>query len=156
MWIKFHPRYEVSITGQIRNENKYILKPSISSPGYPQVEIDGKSTNIHRIVADMFCPRIHIEKLQVDHIDRNRANNHASNLRWVTCSENHKNRTPRITARADNKSTKLNCIYYKPDGNRQKRYWLKIDRHNLKHSTWYETLEEAIAVRDILLKNSIV
>lgn len=151
MWLRFHPRYEVSVNGEIRNIDNYILKPSRSGVGYLQVEIDGKSTNIHRIVADRFCPRHYDEKLQVDHIDRNRQNNHASNLRWVSVSENHKNRTPRTTARVDNQSTGLNCIYYKTDGLRERPYWVKIHRHNLKHSSWWKTLEEAVAERDRVL-----
>jgi NADH:ubiquinone oxidoreductase subunit D len=149
MWLRFHPRYEVSVEGQIRNIDNYILKPSKSGVGYLQVEIDGKSKNIHRIVADMFCPRECHEKLQVDHIDRNRQNNHASNLRWVSISENHRNRTPSTIGRIDS-TTGHACIYLKIDG-RPKPYWCKIVRHNLKHSSHHATLEEAIFCRDTIL-----
>ena len=151
MWLKFHPRYEVSVDGQIRNIDNYILKPSKSSAGYFQVEIDGKSTTIHRIVATMFCPKHDDPKLQVDHIDRNRQNNHASNLRWVSVSENHRNRTPRTKGRIDS-TTGHACIYLKLDG-RPKPYQCKIDRHNLKHTSSYKTLQEAIDKRDEVLKN---
>lgn len=44
---------------------------------------------IHKAVAELFCdkPDVH-EKLVVDHIDGDKHNNLASNLRWVTYKEN--------------------------------------------------------------------
>lgn len=59
--------------------------------GYAKVtiRIKGKNTNIpvHRAVASAFCDGYE-EWLVVDHIDNNKLNNSASNLRWVTASEN--------------------------------------------------------------------
>lgn len=44
---------------------------------------------VHRLVAMCFldCPK-NFEELQVNHIDANKANNHFSNLEWVTKQEN--------------------------------------------------------------------
>jgi len=43
---------------------------------------------VHRIVATAWCPNPE-GKPFVDHIDSNRRNNQASNLRWVTRQENN-------------------------------------------------------------------
>lgn len=63
--------------------------------GYPRLLIrkQGKCyhKNIHRLVAETFIPNPNGYK-EVDHIDHNKQNNHVSNLRWVTHSENMKNK----------------------------------------------------------------
>jgi len=43
---------------------------------------------LHRIVAILYVPGRDLFRKQVDHIDNNRYNNAASNLRWVSPSEN--------------------------------------------------------------------
>ena len=45
---------------------------------------------VHRMVAELFVPNPE-NKPFVDHIDTNRLNNHFSNLRWVTQTENMNN-----------------------------------------------------------------
>ncbi len=57
------------------------------------IRYDGVKRNmrVHRLVAETFLPNDN-NLPQVDHIDRNRINNHISNLRWVTHSENMINR----------------------------------------------------------------
>lgn len=67
------------------------LKPNTTKDGYKQVIMkrDGKSVSrfVHRLVALTFLPNP--DNLpQVHHIDNNPSNNHLSNLRWVTGSEN--------------------------------------------------------------------
>lgn len=42
---------------------------------------------IHRLVAESFIPNPY-NKLEINHIDGNKANNHVSNLEWVTHLEN--------------------------------------------------------------------
>lgn len=54
---------------------------------YKIVKIYGRSHYVHRLVAAAFhgpCPK----GLVVDHIDENRLNNHANNLRYITSCEN--------------------------------------------------------------------
>lgn len=47
----------------------------------------------HRLIANQFIPNDDpLNKNEVDHIIQDRDNNHISNLRWVTRSENNKNR----------------------------------------------------------------
>ena len=43
---------------------------------------------VHRLVASVFCPCPSIFHTEVDHIDNNKFNNNAANLRWVTPEEN--------------------------------------------------------------------
>ena len=65
---------------------------SRTSRGYYSFRFRGKRHYNHRTVlllSGVFPPT---GKHEVDHIDRNRANNCLSNLRWVTRSENHLNK----------------------------------------------------------------
>ena len=50
-----------------------------------------RNMRVHRLVAETFLPNNN-DLPEVDHIDRNRINNHISNLRWVSRSDNLKNR----------------------------------------------------------------
>ena len=50
-----------------------------------------KLIRVHRLVALAFLPVVE-GKAFVDHIDRDKMNNNASNLRWATASENQRNR----------------------------------------------------------------
>ena len=91
--IDFYPNYEVSNSGRIRNKNtNRILTQSISR-GYLYVSLwsagKGKSIAVHRLVALHFVKR-KSDLLEVNHIDCNRTNNQASNLEWVTRSQNMK------------------------------------------------------------------
>lgn len=64
---------------------------------YKIVKIYSRSHYVHRLVAAAFhgpCPK----GLVVDHIDGNRFNNHANNLRYLTANEN-KQRSIMIGAR---------------------------------------------------------
>lgn len=68
--------------------------------GYCRVSIAGKLYLVHRLVADTFIPNPE-NKAFIDHIDRDTTHNNVENLRWVTCSENNRNRSAndRVDAR---------------------------------------------------------
>lgn len=86
-------KYEISTHGQVRNinRNKYI-KPTIVS-GYKKIilyneKLERITLYIHRIVAEVFVTgKSEINKI-VNHLDRNRLNNHYENLEWITVKGN--------------------------------------------------------------------
>ena len=53
---------------------------------------DKQKVYIHGAFAKLFIAQPAPHKFIVDHIDRNKHNNNVTNLRWVTYSENNKNR----------------------------------------------------------------
>ena len=63
------------------------IKPHISEWGYQIVVLNNQTYYLHRLVAETFIPNPY-DKQQVNHIDGNKTNNHATNLEWVTPSEN--------------------------------------------------------------------
>ena len=99
--------YEVSNTGKVRSvdhirksgRSDYLmkgreLKQIFGSSGYLQVSLSklGKTKIImvHRLVAKTFVENKSEDCIAVNHKDGNKTNNHASNLEWVTYSENQK------------------------------------------------------------------
>lgn len=87
--------YQVSNTGLIkslpRNTTKGgILKWGIAQNGYAHVDLykngNNKITSVHRLVAEHFC--LCKDGDQVMHLDNNKLNNHADNLRFgsQTCN----------------------------------------------------------------------
>lgn len=104
--------YEVSNYGRIRSLKRkapHILKQCDNGYGYLMVTLskNGKQMTIkvHRLVAEAFIPNP--ENLPtVDHIDRNRKNNFANNLRWTNYLEQNNNKSG---WGADVK-TKVKCI----------------------------------------------
>ena len=60
--------------------------------GYVQVHLNDHTYYYHRILAKHFIPNPD-DLLEVDHIDRNKANNSLDNLRWVNRSQNMSNRS---------------------------------------------------------------
>jgi hypothetical protein len=59
---------------------------------YYTVGVEHKIYKVHRLIAETFIPNLD-NKPTVDHIDRNGLNNHVSNLRWATPSEQNNNRS---------------------------------------------------------------
>ena len=93
--LKADEDYEINIIYpyQIRNKsNKRIIKESHKPNGYLRCKLNQKDYLKHRLIALQWI--LNPDNLpQIDHIDRNRTNNHIDNLRWTSNSENNKNKT---------------------------------------------------------------
>lgn len=107
--------YQVSNRGRVKNKKrKNILKPKISPDGYLRVGLskDGhqKFYYIHRLVAQTFIPNPD-NKPQVNHINRNKQDNHLWNLEWCTARENQVHRF-KYNSNNDNKKygTLIKCV----------------------------------------------
>ena len=86
--------YKVSNYGRVKSVKKQlVLKTCGSGNRYKTVALCNgmrKTFRLHRLVAAAFIPNPD-NKPCIDHIDGDRANNHADNLRWVTYLENNNN-----------------------------------------------------------------
>ena len=95
--------YVVYIDGSVWStfSGKY-MSPSEDKDGYLQIsfrtpltrlELEQSAWRLHRLIAFFFLPVSEdISTLDVDHIDRDRKNNHVSNLRWVSKKVNQNNK----------------------------------------------------------------
>ena len=103
-----------------------------------------KSMRVHRLVALAYIPNLE-NKREVDHIDQNKTNNHVSNLRWATRSENMQNIKQ---VRRDNTLGEKN-IYLKRDKDRISYVFQKNIPNQKRIYKRFKTLEEAIEYREI-------
>ncbi|CAL5983701.1 Conserved_hypothetical protein [Hexamita inflata] len=89
--------YEVSNLGQIRNKQTgRILKQRDRNNGYLSINLRQnkikKTYLIHRLVAQAFLENPNNYN-EIDHINHDKYNNNVYNLRWISKSENSRNRT---------------------------------------------------------------
>lgn len=97
-WAKspIHPElYSVSTNGDVRNDiTGRILKPATDKHGYLYYVLcyqgDRRTVKAHRLVAEAWIPNPD-NKPAVDHINGDKTDNRADNLRWVTNKENTNN-----------------------------------------------------------------
>lgn len=91
--------YYVSNTGVIitkQTSNEKELKSVKQKSGYYTVSlmIDNKAKTfyVHQLVAKAFIGDFSELNLELDHIDRDKSNNHVDNLQWISKKDNLRNR----------------------------------------------------------------
>ena len=90
------PEYEINkhFPNQIRKKsNNLIIAERVDKTkgGYVVCKLNGKTYYKHRILAEQFIENPN-NLPNIDHRDRNRENNHLENLRFVSVSDNGKNK----------------------------------------------------------------
>ena len=93
--IDFENDYEIKTTypHEIRNKRTgRTVKESLNEGGYYRVHLNRVKYYKHRLIAKQFVPNPNNYPC-VDHINHQRNDNHISNLRWVSLSENNKNKS---------------------------------------------------------------
>ena len=92
----FDPSYEIAkdvYPPVIRKKGtKRPIKLYDNGNGYIRVFLSGDKYYLHRVLAEQYIPNPN--KLpQVDHRNKHRDDNHVENLRWITKSDNDRNKT---------------------------------------------------------------
>ena len=75
-----------------RKDSDKVIKEHIGSCGYVCCVLNRRKYLKHRIIAEQFIPNPDNLPI-IDHINRNKTDNRIENLRWVSNSDNSKNRT---------------------------------------------------------------
>lgn len=90
--------YSISTIGNVKNNKGLIMKHHTLKNGYHRIDLrkSGKPKHyfVHKLVALAFLLNPD-NKLEADHIDRNKNNNTLENLRWCNKSENLQNQAKR-------------------------------------------------------------
>lgn len=115
--IEEKPHYAVSNYGRLKSfqtdpENGSLLKGSVIQ-GYKALNIRFKSKKtwskyVHKLVAEAFVEKQSPEQIYVIHLDYNKQNNYAANLRWASKEEveTHQKGNPVERRKPDPKTTK--------------------------------------------------
>ena len=139
------PNYQISNHGNVKNvKTNRILKPGKSSNGYLVVNLmnegDKSCKSIHRLVATAFIENPD-NKQNVDHINHDKLNNHISNLRWATVSENNQNTSIGIR----NTSGIIGVSFHKPS----QKWRAQIDADGRRiHLGYFINKDDAIVARE--------
>jgi prophage tail gpP-like protein len=155
--IGYENKYQINRNGDVRRKGSegFLARCSDGNNGYSLTylyTLDGDNTRTqyknHRLVALQFLPNPE-NKTEVDHIDRNRQNNHVSNLRWATHKENAYNKGNNIVLAEG--QTMLDYKHDQVNNNRLKHN----DRFKASDNAYYEANKEHIQEKrkEIFMKN---
>lgn len=125
-YIPNHSNYKIDYYGNILNvKTNYILKPSDRN-GYLCINLNKKTYNIHRLVAEIFLLNLNNNYNMVNHKDGNKKNNYYENLEWCDASINslHSKRVLNNKIYGENigtsklKEEEVNMIYLSKESNK--------------------------------------
>lgn len=140
--------YSVSSFGKVKNiKTGIILKPAIKNKYYFVILRKNNSNcnkYVHRLVASTFCLNKD-SKFYVDHINNDRLENNANNLRFVTSRENHFN----MSLKSTNTSGVKGVSFYKRTGKWQAQ--IQLSGKSI-HLGVFNTLEDAKIARQYKAK----
>ena len=140
-------KYEINKLGKIRRQyiNGNITYPKcyLGKNGYYSVSIHNKHYTVHRLLGLQFIPNPNNLPM-IDHIDRNRLNNSLDNLRWVSCSENNKNRTQKgcvcktTEKYKDKEYIYYRCFWYENQKKKSKRFKTEAEAEIFRNNIFME------------------
>jgi hypothetical protein len=134
MWLQYDDKYDVSSDGLVRHRKSGRLTTgSMMKVGYYKhcITTNNEITQlyVHQMVAERFLPRIDTEGLEVDHINRDKTDNRACNLRWCSKIVNLQNKEYETNTGEKN----IHCVY---------------EVNMIGYRKRFKTLAEAITARD--------
>lgn len=145
--------YSVSNFGNIRNDkfNRNLI-PKLKKNGYYQVGLCKNNNRqfftIHRLVGLHFLEKVE-GKYEIDHIDRNKTNNHISNLRFATRSEQERNK---------NKRKNCSSIYKGVSFHKSRNKWrcqIMINKIKIHLGCFQNEIECAKRWNDYIIENKL-
>ena len=89
-------RYKVSNLGRVVNWKDRLVSVNVGISGFCSVFMDSKPVMLHTLVARLFVRKVK-NKNYVTHVDGNKLNNQASNLKWVDYASSRQDATPGIS-----------------------------------------------------------
>ena len=100
---KWNEEYQVWVSseGQVKNKKKKILPTFLTTSGYLAVRTGTKYATVHRLVTLTFIGPRPSELYSIDHINNNRHDNRAKNLRWLPIIENTTRGCTQISLKGD-------------------------------------------------------
>lgn len=139
--------YFVSNLGNVKSRDKNgvekILKFGVDSCGYKTVSISGKNrtSRVHKLVSDIFLEKNGYDQI-VDHINGDKLDNRASNLRFCSRESNYWNQNKRSKCSSKYKGVhyfKLKGGFYSEICKNKKRTYLGYFKDELEAARAYDT-----------------
>jgi hypothetical protein len=130
---KWNEEYQVWVSseGQVKNKKKKILPTFLTTSGYLAVRTGTKYAAVHRLVVLTFIGPRPSELYSIDHINNNRHDNRAKNLRWLPVVENATRGCTQIVLKGDEIiASTLTQLYLKMKARNLIPENLTVDRFN--------------------------